>query len=115
MGKQEQDFLAAYRAHMYKVQKDVQDLKQQLEQSENGDQKQEKLKSMEDERNWYRKEALRLDSFAVSMKSDLAAMREKLESLEEDRDWLDGQLKISKKENKALRAGKIAIYHYTIV
>ena len=43
LNKQEQDFLAAYRAHMYNVQKDVHDLKKKLELSETSDQKSEKL------------------------------------------------------------------------
>lgn len=52
MNKQEQDFLAAYRAHMYNVQKDVHELRRKLELSEASEQKSEKLQSVEEERNW---------------------------------------------------------------
>ena len=53
----------------------------------------------------YRKEALRLDSLALTMKSELKTVEEKLKSILEDRDWLEGQLKGCKKQNKLLRAG----------
>ncbi|KAF0693580.1 Aste57867_15445 [Aphanomyces stellatus] len=102
--RQEKDFLAAYRAHMYNVQKELHDTKEKILRNETLENKSEKIKLLEEERDWYRKEALRLDAFTSNMKKDLKHMKEKLESIEEDRDWLEKQLKASKKQNKLLRA-----------
>ena len=102
--KQEKEFLAAYRAHMLSVQKELQQLRAKANEAELAMKKNEKIRSLEDERNWYRKEALRLDKFATAMKKDLKYMKEKLESIEDDRKWLERQLKSSKKSNKLLRA-----------
>ncbi|KDO33742.1 hypothetical protein SPRG_19348 [Saprolegnia parasitica CBS 223.65] len=102
--RQEKDFLAAYRAHMYNVQKELHDTKEKVTRNETIENKSEKIKLLEEERDWYRKEALRLDAFTTTMKKDLKHMKEKLESIEEDRDWLEKQLKASKKQNKLLRA-----------
>ncbi|KAF1313858.1 hypothetical protein FI667_g16947, partial [Globisporangium splendens] len=66
--------------------------------------KTEKIKKTEEERDWYCKEALRLDAFTTSMTRDLKHMKEKLEAIEEDRNWLEKQLKACKKQNKLLRA-----------
>ncbi|ETW07652.1 hypothetical protein, variant 2 [Aphanomyces invadans] len=102
--RQEKDFLAAYRAHMYNVQKELHDTKEKILRNETLENKSEKIKLLEEERDWYRKEALRLDTFTTNMKKDLKHLKEKLECIEEDRDWLEKQLKASKKQNKLLRA-----------
>lgn len=44
-------------------------------------QKNDKVQKLEDECDWYRKEALRLDSFNTAMKKDLKYMKGKLEVL----------------------------------
>ena len=124
-----QDFLAAYRAHMYKVQKELQELKDKNEEAELELKKNNKIQQLEKERDWFRREALRLDTFATTMQKvrkgalgdnedlileshvhflyqykDLKYMKEKLEATEDDRHWLEGQLKASKKQNKLLCA-----------
>ncbi|CAM9191863.1 unnamed protein product [Sphacelaria rigidula] len=104
LAKQEGDFLAAYRAHMYTVQKELQTLRLRVVEAENVLQKNDKVQKLEDECDWYRKEALRLDSFNTAMKKDLKYMKGKLEILEDDRNWLARQLKASKKQDKILRA-----------
>ena len=102
--KQEREFLAAYRAHMYNVQKELQELRAKVDEEELALKKHEKIRKLEEERDWYRKEALRLDTFTTAMKKDLKYMKEKLESIEDDRSWLEKQLKAAKKQNKLLRA-----------
>lgn len=104
LGRQEKDFLAAYRAHMYNVQKELHDMREKIHRNETVENKTEKIKKIEEERDWYRKEALRLDAFTTSMTKDLKYMKEKLEAIEEDRNWLEKQLKACKKQNKLLRA-----------
>jgi len=104
LSKQEADFLAAYRAHMYNVQKELQALKARAVKAENELQKNDKIQKLEEECEWYRKEALRLDECNTAFKKDLIYMKEKLETLEDDRTFLARQLKASKKHNKLLRA-----------
>ena len=102
--KQEKDFLAAYRAHMYNVQKELQGLRAKVDESELELRKNQKIVALQKERDWYRSEALRLDTFATNIKKDLKFMKERLSTIDEDRNWLERQLKASKKQNKLLRA-----------
>ncbi|KAJ8566438.1 hypothetical protein ON010_g6687 [Phytophthora cinnamomi] len=104
LAQQERDFLAAYRAHMYNVQKELHEMREKIHRNETVENKSEKIKKIEDERDWYRKEALRLDAFTTTMTKDLKYMKENLEAIEEDRNWLEKQLKACKKQNKLLRA-----------
>lgn len=101
--KQETEFLSAYRAHMYNVQKELQELRTKVQNAELELQRDEKIKQLTQERDWFRKEALRLDAYATSMKKEIKFMEEKLESVDEDRSWLENQLKSAKKQNKLLR------------
>ena len=101
--KQEKDFLSAYRAHMYNVQKELQNLRSKVDEAELAMKKDAKIVGLQKERNWFRKEALRLDGFATNIKKDLKFMREKLVTIEED-EIGEKQLKASKKQNKLLRA-----------
>lgn len=96
--------MAAYRAHMYNVQKELHEMREKIHRNETVENKSEKIKKIEDERDWYRKEALRLDAFTTTMTKDLKYMKENLEAIEEDRNWLEKQLKACKKQNKLLRA-----------
>ncbi|CAM9547163.1 unnamed protein product, partial [Heterosigma akashiwo] len=81
LGQQEAGFLAAYRAHMYNVQKELQALKARAARAENELQKNDKIQKLEEECEWYRKEALRLDEACTAFKKDLVYMKEKLETL----------------------------------
>ncbi|KAF1779056.1 hypothetical protein GQ600_626 [Phytophthora cactorum] len=89
---------------MYNVQKELHEMREKIHRNETVENKSEKIKKIEDERDWYRKEALRLDAFTTTMTKDLKYMKENLESIEEDRNWLEKQLKACKKQNKLLRA-----------
>lgn len=104
LSKQEADFLVAYRAHMYSIQKELQTLRQRVVDAENALQRNDKVQKLEDACEWYRREALRLDGFNTAMQKDLKYMKDKLGILVDDRKWLVEQLKICKKQNKLLRA-----------
>ncbi|KAG5186890.1 putative myosin heavy chain [Tribonema minus] len=78
LSKQEGDFLAAYRAHMYTVQKELQSLRQRVVDAEKALQRNDKVQRLEDACEWYRREALRLDSFNSAMKKDLKRMGDKV-------------------------------------
>lgn len=102
--KQEKEFLRAYRSHMYTIQKELQALRAKADDAAIQLAKNEKIRALEAERDWYRGEALRLDSFCASLKGDVELMRDKLAAIEEDRAWLESQLKGSKRSNQLLRA-----------
>jgi hypothetical protein len=102
--KQEKEFLRAYRSHMYTIQKELQALRAKADDAAIQLAKNEKIRALEAERDWYRGEALRLDGFCASLKSDVELMRDKLAAIEEDRAWLESQLKGSKRSNQLLRA-----------
>lgn len=102
--KQETEFLSAYRAHMYNVQRELQELRTKVKNAELQLQRDAKIKELTQERDWFRKEALRLDSYATSIKKEMQFMEDKLSSVEEDRAWLEKQLKNAKKQNKLLRS-----------
>jgi len=96
--KQENEFLAAYRAHMYNVQKELQDLRNKVENAEFELQKDEKIKSLTQERDWFRTEALRLDTFGTALRKEVSLQKERIEELDNDRDWLRNQLKQAKEK-----------------
>eukprot|EP00968_Pinguiococcus_pyrenoidosus_P022139 scaffold3038_cov250-Pinguiococcus_pyrenoidosus.AAC.1 len=60
------------------------------------------IRHLERERDWFRREALRLDAYRTAMKKDLRFLKEKCDVLEENRDWFAQQLKTTKRQNKRL-------------
>ena len=65
--KQEKEFLQAYRAHMYNVQKELQQLRARLDDAEMSLKKNDKIRKLEEARDWFREEALRLVSILISL------------------------------------------------
>ncbi|GMH86845.1 hypothetical protein TrST_g12246 [Triparma strigata] len=104
LAKQENEFLGAYRAHMYNVQRDLQSLRAEVVEKENALTNNEQMQKLEEECEWYRKESLRLDGLLGQSKKNEVFIKEKMAILEDDRNWLAKQLKSAKKQNKLLRA-----------
>lgn len=104
LAKQENEFLGAYRAHMYNVQKELQALRAELVEKESALANNEQMKKLEEECDWYRRESLRLDSILTQSKKHERFMKEKMQMLEDDRNWMASQLKLAKKQNRLLRA-----------
>lgn len=102
--KQEQEFLAAYRGHMYSVQRELQTWKDKADAARLRQERDQRMQRLTEECAWFRKEALRLNKFTTALKRDVTALRERLGAVEEDRQWLSRQLKAAKKDNKLLRA-----------
>ena len=100
--KQETEFLSAYRAHMRNVQKDFQDLRDDIDEKEKAIINNIKVKQLEKERDWYKKEALHLDQVLSKTKKREIELSEKVEELEEDRTWLSNQLKLIMKQKNIL-------------
>lgn len=102
--EREKDFLAAYRHHMYNVQKELQEAKQKVREAENAMKNNDQIRKLKKERDWFRGEAIRLDNLAEDMKQTLISKQEKMEATDDDRAWLVKQLKNAKKQIKILRA-----------
>jgi hypothetical protein len=102
--KQESEFLRAYRTHMYTVQKELATLRQKSDDAALQLQKNERIKHLESERDWYRSEALRLDGFVSALKADVGFMKDRMSAIMEDRAWLEQQLKQQHRKNNTLVA-----------
>ncbi len=53
LARREREFLAAYRAHMFNVQKELQDLRNKVAEAATSLQKDDKIHKLEEERDWY--------------------------------------------------------------
>lgn len=87
---------------MRNVQNDFKELRQEMEEKERAVENNVKVKELEKERDWYRKEAMHLDKVLQKTKASEEELRGKVEELEEDRNWLTKQLKIVMKQKAAL-------------
>lgn len=98
LAKQEKEFLRAYRAHMYTVQRELQSLRAKADEAALQMQRDERMKALIAERDWYRSESLRLDQFSTSLKGELDYLRDKIYAIEEDRNWLDKEVKLARRK-----------------
>jgi len=100
--KQENEFLTAYKAHMRNVSRDFHTLRDDMNEKELAIENNVLVKQLEKERDWYKKEALQLDSVLTKTKKREVVLAEKVEELEQDRSWLSNQLKDVMKEKNSL-------------
>ena len=100
--KQEEEFLGAYRTHVRNVQNDFRELRQEMKEKEDAIENNVKVKELEKERDWFRKEAMHLDKVLHKTKTSEEELRMKVTELEEDRSWLTQQLKIVMKQKATL-------------
>lgn len=105
MQKHEADFLNVYKGHMYNIQKEMRILKEKVSEDELKRKRDEELKSLEKERDWFRNEALRLDKLCKQHKRNLEIWKNKAQILEEDRKFMENQILIAKKHNLKLIEG----------
>lgn len=83
----EKDFFTAFKMKLYQIKSEMNDLKERAS-TERLRQKQEKrLVELEKERNWFRKEALKLDKDARDLKRVMKKMKTNLENAQEDREF----------------------------
>ena len=110
--KHEADFLNVYRGHMFNVQKEMRLLKEKASEEENKRRRDEELVKMEQERDWFRNEAVRLDKICKEYKKSVEKWKNKADALEEDRKFLEEQVLAAKTLN--LRSKKqLELYHQT--
>jgi len=115
--KHEADFLNVYRGHMFNVQKEMRMLKEKASEEENKRRRDEELVKMEQERDWFRNEAVRLDKICKGIcsseyKKSVEKWKNKADALEEDRKFLEDQVLSAKKLNLRARE-QLELYHRT--
>jgi len=87
---------------MYAITKEMRDLKDRASSARHKAKGETRLLNLEKERDWFRREALKLDKMCKDQRKILARLKTTLEAMEEDKDFYNEQLVQTKKINKAL-------------
>lgn len=82
--------------------KEMRELKEKASSERHKAKQEARLVNLEKERDWFRREALKLDKMCKDHKRILNKLKATLENIEEDRDFFQEQLFNAKKVNKAL-------------
>ena len=98
----ENDFFIAFKNKMYAIMKEMKELKEKASSERHKAKQDARLVNLEKERDWFRREALKLDKMCKDHKRILSKLKGTLENIEEDRDFFQEQLFNAKKVNKAL-------------
>jgi hypothetical protein len=83
----ENDFFIAFKNKMYSIMKEMKELKEKASSERHKAKQDARLVNLEKERDWFRKEALKLDSMCKDHKRILGKLKATLENIEEDRDF----------------------------
>ncbi len=100
--KQENEFLTAFKSHMRNVSRDFNNLRDEVNKKEEAIENNTLVRELEKEKEWYKKEALHLDSVLMKTKKKVNSLSEKVEEIEQDRKWLSDQLKEVMREKNLL-------------
>jgi hypothetical protein len=87
---------------MYVIMKEMKELRERATSARHKAKSEARLINLERERDWFRREALKLDKMCKDQRKILARLKTTLETLEEDKDFYSEQLVETKKINKAL-------------
>ena len=102
--RERREFLAAYRAHTYKIQNELRELRRRVAEEQSSQQKDEKVKQLKEDCDWFRQEALELDAKSATLRTDLHGLKDRLEVAEDDRNWLLKELTRTKMQTDLLRS-----------
>ena len=100
----EAEFLQAYRAHMVEVHRELQQLRGQLRDAEEGLRDDAGVRDLEAQGAWYRGEAAQQAAHVAALAKDRTYARRKRRALDADRRHLRRQLEAGKREQKRLEA-----------
>eukprot|EP00347_Sterkiella_histriomuscorum_P001031 403373603 len=101
--KHEKDFMAAYRGHMLKIQKELVAMKKKCSEQEFALRRDEKIMSLERQLEWFRSEALNLSKLYKHHTREAESLRQKNETLEEEKQFLMMQITKQKRQSKLLK------------
>eukprot|EP00825_Cyclidium_porcatum_P024919 TRINITY_DN2723_c0_g1_i4.p1 TRINITY_DN2723_c0_g1~~TRINITY_DN2723_c0_g1_i4.p1 ORF type:complete len:432 (+),score=81.25 TRINITY_DN2723_c0_g1_i4:129-1424(+) len=74
----------------------------------------DKINILEEERDYFRQEALRLDEICKQQQRDIDELKFKMKILQEDKTYYEGFVIETKKENKALQSELLYIYKHKL-
>mmetsp|Transcript_20795 Transcript_20795/g.38638 ORF Transcript_20795/g.38638 Transcript_20795/m.38638 type:complete len:309 (+) Transcript_20795:384-1310(+) len=94
----EEDFMNAFKAHMYEIQKQLQHFKDFKTLEQERKRRDKELTDMANALEWYKQEAHRLDEALMGCRQELLRWKAKSQAAEEDNKFMQEQLKTSKKE-----------------
>lgn len=83
----ENDFFVAFKNKMYAIMKEMRELKEKASSERHKAKQEARLINLEKERDWFRREALKLDKMCKDHKRILNKLKATLENIEEDRDF----------------------------
>lgn len=98
----EKDFFSAFKHRLTRIKGEMMELKDQASKEKLKHKNEKRMIELEKERDWFRKEALKLDKMCRDHKRQLNKMKVTLENTQEDRDFFRIQLFKAKKVNKAM-------------
>lgn len=98
----ESDFFTAFRNKMFVIMREMRELRDKASGERHKAKNEARVLNLEKERDWFRREALKLDKVCKEHKRVLARLKTTLEGMEEDRDFYQEQLVNAKKVNRAL-------------
>lgn len=98
ISQQEQDFMTAFKSHMYEIQKQLEHFKNfgsaELERSR----RDKELSDLSQSLEWYKQEAHRLDEALINCKKELTKWKARSQAADDDNKFMQNQLKTAKKE-----------------
>mmetsp|Transcript_25521 Transcript_25521/g.44485 ORF Transcript_25521/g.44485 Transcript_25521/m.44485 type:complete len:301 (+) Transcript_25521:556-1458(+) len=94
----EQDFMRAFKGHIYQVQKQMQQLKNYSTMEQERKKRDKELSELSAALEWYKNEAQRLDESLIVCKQDVAKWKAKAQTAETDIVHLQEQVKAVKRE-----------------
>ena len=86
--RERREFLAAYRAHTFQMHDELRVLRSRIADEQSSQQKDEKVRRLTVDAEWFRKEAFALDERRGRLAKELQALKERLQIVGDDRAWL---------------------------
>ena len=102
INRHEQDFLAAYKTHMTKVEKQLQLLKNKAKEQENKLNNDDRIIRMEKNLVWYKEEFDKLIELKESQENEKDRILAFIDNLEEEKKYKEEQIKAQKRQNKLI-------------
>ena len=101
LASQKSCFLAASKSQLQnQIMPDIKALQETVETKERSIATDERLIRCQEERDWFKKEALHLDKTVEKLKREKKALQEKIQDLEQDKRWMEKQLKLAARQQK---------------
>ncbi|OEH74940.1 myosin heavy [Cyclospora cayetanensis] len=98
LSQHEDDFFSAFRSHALNVQRHIEKLQECANAQKNLMTRDLKIKTLQQELQWFVEESVRLDQICKRLKGDLIGWQARTAALREDRDFLEKELKETRRK-----------------